>query len=416
MRNLSINILCIAALLCGSSCSQTTEPNVQPFILPRALTTAEIQLIEADNQFGFEIFKQLCSTDPDSELFISPVSISMALGMAYNGAATSTLSAMHQTLQFRSLTETEINQSYQSLIQLLRNLDPLVEFSIANSIWYRLDFTVLEAFLNTTRTFFYAEIRGMDFNRPDAADIINAWVSNQTRDKIKKIVDKPIDRNIVMFLINAMYFKGTWTYEFDPQMTYISSFQSTPEASLPCRMMKTQSRFNYFEDGNLQMVELPYSDGNFVMDILLPKSTSSVNALISSLNPDYWDNLLAQLETDSVHVELPKFKLEYYEKLNDALAALGMGIAFTDAADFSRITPGGGIFISEVRHKTYIDVNEEGTEAAAVTAIIFERSLISDPIIYMRIDHPFVFMIRERVSGSILFIGKIIYPKYQSSE
>ncbi|OQX92924.1 MAG: hypothetical protein B6D58_00405 [candidate division Zixibacteria bacterium 4484_95] len=377
---------------------------------PRELNAVESKLVKADNKFGFNIFKEIVNEDKDSNVFISPLSISMALAMTYNGADGNTKQAMASTLELSDLSITGMNESYQSMIELLMNLDPQVIFQIANSIWYRQEYDVEHDFVDLNRTHFNAEIRALDFNKPNSVNIINNWVDKNTNGKIKEIVQPPIDPQTVMYLINAIYFKGTWTYEFDKKDTRDDKFNLVNGSQVPCKMMVQEKRFRYFENDEFQAIDLPYGDKKFSMIIFLPKPKVDVNTLISMLDSEDFDIWLGRFSKRSGTLYLPKFKIEYGLSLNRALSALGMGIAFTDKADFTKINKRGGLFISEVKHKTFIEVNEEGTEAAAVTSVGMMKTSVGPTPFVMRLDRPFILMIRENHSRTILFMGKIMEP------
>jgi serpin B len=237
------------------------------------------------------------------------------------------------------------------------------------------------------------------------------WVEEETNGRIKELVGKPIDRLILMFLINAIYFKGTWTYEFDETETKDAWFYLPGGPRKRCKMMEQRGLFKYFENDTFQAIDLPYGDGDFSMTIFLPWWTD-VDSLITQFSQDnlgYWISCFA---SDSVDLYLPRFKLEWGQKLNDVLSGLGMGVAFGGSADFSKMYEGGGVWISEVKHKSFIEVNEEGTEAAAATVVVMAES--AEPMrLMIEINRPFLFMIRENVSGTILFIGKIVDPGYE---
>ncbi|MBC8236461.1 serpin family protein [bacterium] len=381
---------------------------------PSQLTLAERGLVGSDNKFGFKLFKEISREEQNENIFISPLSVAMALGMTYNGADGSTQKAMQETLELSGLTLQEINESYKSLIELLTNLDPKVKFQIANSIWYRELFPVGNEFIDINKTYFDAEVSGLDFSAPNASNIINGWVDEKTNGKIKKIVDDPINPLTMMFLINAIYFKGIWTYEFDESHTKDDMFTLPDGSKKPCQMMTQEGEFQYFENDDFQAIDLPYGDGDFRMTIFLPSIEKDVNSLIGELNQENWNRWISSFHKQELTLQLPKFTLEYEVKLNDVLGALGMEIAFNPSlADFTKMYKkeevGANLYISNVKHKTFVKVNEEGTEAAAVTSV--EMTLTSVPIkILMRIDRPFIFAIRESRSGTILFIGKNIEP------
>jgi serine protease inhibitor len=376
------------------------------------LTAAEKSLLKSDNKFGFKLFQEVVREEKDKNVFISPLSISMALGMTYNGANGSTQEAMKNTLELNGLTLQEVNESYQHLIKLFSELDPSVLFQIANSIWYRQSWTFEEDFIQLNKTYFDAVVSGLNFDDPHSADVINAWVNENTKGKITSIINPPIDPSMVMFLINAIYFKGTWTYQFDKNATREWPFLLPDNSTKPCQMMGQKSEFPYYENDDFQAVNLPYGKGDYCMIVFLPKWGKNVDSLIANLNQENFEVWLSEFHSDSGKVCLPKFILEYGLKLNDALKALGMSVAFDpDQADFTRMHPGAGLFISEVKHKTFVEVNEEGTEAAAVTSVGMELSALPPPLPFeIVMDRPFVFMIRENLSGAILFMGKIVEP------
>ncbi|MFB0516911.1 MAG: serpin family protein [Candidatus Neomarinimicrobiota bacterium] len=395
-------------------CSGPSEPTETDFsVLPRALTPEETQLAESSDRFGLKLFREMVRQQPDSNIFISPLSVSMALGMTANGADSTTFEAMRAALELSDMTEEESNAAYQSLTELLTSADPKVQMDIANSIWYRLGWIFKEDFYQRCREYFSAIVKGLNFNNPAAADTINAWVKENTQGKIEEIVDKPIDPAIVMFLINAIYFKGTWTYEFDPEETIDDQFTLPDGSRAACKMMTQEADLLYYSNDEFQMVNLPYGDGLFTMTVLLPRSEVHVDSLIADFTPENWGLWIGSLDTAAIHLQFPKFTLEYERELKKVLTALGMGIAFS-GADFSRmIEPAGLIWISKVKHKTFVRVDEEGSEAAAVTSVEMVWESAGSGLTSMRVDRPFIFVIRERTSGALLFMGKIVEPEWE---
>jgi len=313
---------------------------------------------------------------------------------------------MKGTLELGGLTNQEVNESYKSLIELLIELDSKVKFQIANSIWYRQGWTFEEVFFNQCLTYFNAEVSGLDFNDPNAKNTINGWVNDNTNGKIKEIVDI-INPEDVMFLINAIYFKGTWTYEFDVSKTKDDLFTLPDGSKKTCKMMVQKNDFQYFSNADFQAIDLPYGDGGFRMTVFLPRPEKNIDDFIAELGAENWGLWMNSFSEQKGTLELPRFKLEYKKKLNDVLNALGMGIAFNGQADFTKMYRLGGLFISRVKHRTFVEVNEEGTEAAAVTSVVvsYESAGFS-----MRVDRPFIFVIRENQSNTMLFIGKIVEP------
>lgn len=400
---LMICLLMFLSVYCDKDFSTTSIP--KPEI--RELTALEKTQVESSNKFGLKLFQKMVEVEPDTNLFISPLSVSLALGMTYNGAATTTEQAMHQTLEYGNLSNDEINEAYKNLMTMLLQLDPEVIFKIANSIWYRQNFEVLQSFIDVNKTYFDAEVNALDFNSPEAVEIINGWVKEKTHDKIEEIIDR-IDPLTVMFLINAIYFKGTWTYQFDPELTFDDEFHLSDDTVVPCKMMHQENDFQYSNNDTFEAIDLPYGNGQFSMTIILPHHGKSIDSLIAEITPEKWVQWMGTFSEKQLTLQMPKFTLEYELKLNDVLTAMGMGIAFSNDADFSGINGIGGLLISQVKHKTFLKVDEEGTEAAAVTMVEVGYTSMG-PI--MRVDRPFLCVIHEKESGTILFIGKIAHPR-----
>jgi serpin B len=380
--------------------------------LPRPLQPAEVAIAASSNAFAFQLFRAVNQSFADSNVFISPLSASMALGMALNGAATETHAEMRTALGLTSGTMAEINKGYQDLIELLRGLDPAVDFRIANSVWYRDTFgpAINPAFITTTQQFFDARVAGLDFNAPSAITTINDWVNASTNGKITKMVDA-IPPEIVMFLMNAIYFKGNWREQFDARRTTPRRFATRSGDSVTVQMMTRRGGFRMrrLSAGTLA-AELPYGGDAFVMTAILPPDNSDINSLVDVLTPQVLDVLTSEMDDPGMTLNFPKFRLAWEDEFNNELKSLGMQRAFIpDGADFTGLsqTLGRHLYISKVRQKTFVDVNEEGTEAAAVTSVDIGITSLPSTIDFNR---PFVFVIRERLSGTILFIGKIVRP------
>ncbi len=385
----------------------------QVFLLPhieveRPLSQQEKSLVATDNAFGIRLFQEINQTQADTNIFISPLSVSMALGMTYNGSAGTTEEAMRTTLGFGDMSKEEMNASYRSLIDLLQALDSSVIFEIANSIWSRAGFSVKQGFIDINRQFFDAEVQELNFSLPSAPGTINDWIADKTHGKIDNVITS-IPPETMMYVINAIYFLGFWRTQFDPNLTADESFAS-PVGSVPCRMMHLESRLRYYETDTFQAVDLPYGKDKYSMTAVLPKSGFAVDSLISYLTPEDLITLNTLFVEQDVILSFPKFKLEYEIELKDVLIALGMGVAFDPSyADFTQINSRGDLYISGVLHKTFVEVDEEGTEAAAVTVVELGRTSIGGK--RFSADHPFLFIIRDNHSGTILFIGKIVEPK-----
>jgi len=406
MNLLSEVLLAIAVLQCSNN------PTAADRVASRELTASEKLLVESNDRFGLKLFKEIVREEKDKNIFISPLSVSMALGMTYNGAAGTTREAMQKTLELSGLTIEEVNKSYKSLLELLSQLDPKVRFQVANSIWYRKGMSFEQEFIDLNKAYFDALVSELDFDDPKAAETINGWVDENTNGRITQIVDPPIDPMMVMFLINAIYFKGTWTYEFDKELTKDADFFLAGGSKSRCKLMTREGEFQYFENSDFQAIDLPYGDGDFTMIVFLPRMSKDIDSLIAEFSQENWNRWISGFSERKGTLELPRFTLKYELKLNDVLKALGMTIAFQPfAADFSNMYKGPeDLYISEVKHKTFVEVNEEGTEAAAGTSGGVAMTSVDPTVFWMRVDRPFVFAIRENKSQTLLFMGKIVEP------
>ena len=415
MRPTSRSLLLLAAAMLPLACAD--GPTRPPLItrLPRDLTAGESQLVAADNRFTFALFHQaVLRESPDANLFLSPLSVGMALGMTVNGAAGATRDSMLAALQLTGTSLDDVNRGYRGVIDLLRGLDPLVEFTLANSIWYRNTIQPGQPFLDAARTWFDAQVQALDFAAPSAVTTINDWVNEQTRGKIPTIVDE-IPDSVIMYLINAIYFKGSWTQRFDPALTRDAPFTLRGGTQVTARTMEHRDAAPalYTTDGGATVVDLPYGGHAFAMTIVLPPSAAGIDALAADLTQERWDAWMAALDSAEVVVVMPKFRLAFERLLNPYLEALGMGIAFRcGAADFTPLFPAAGTqtCITRVKHKTFVDVYEEGTEAAAVTSVEVGVTSVPAGPVRVVVDRPFLVAIRERFTGTILFLGRVTNP------
>jgi len=406
-------ILFAAIGLAAAQCREAPPTAPSPIThLPRELTAAEGRLVTADNRFAFKVFRQIAESVPaDSSLFVSPLSVAMALGMTYNGAAGATAQEMATALELDGFTLDELDTSYRSLIDLLRGLDGQVAFEIANSIWYREGWTFEQPFLDANRTYFDATVQSLDFASPTAARTINAWVSDRTRGRITSIVDDPLPSDDIMYLLNAIYFKGSWTQQFAKDRTQPAPFRLRDGSSATVQMMSTDKpaavRVSY-RDG-VTVLDLPYGGRAFSMTIVLPRSPAAIDSLAASLTEEQWSAWVTGLDSASLDVSLPKFGFAYDAGLKGVLSALGMPHAFCGPwpTDFTRMRAAGDACISRVKHKAFVDVNEEGTEAAAVTSVGVGVTSVGQRV---TVDRPFLFAIRENLSGTILFLGRMLDP------
>ncbi len=412
-------IICVAILTAALlSCEKTEKRMDLPpqGIKDLNLSVKTTEVIQADNDFGLALFRNALAGNEEDNILISPTSVALALAMTYNGAARETKTAMEEALRKQGFTPEEINQSYKSLVEALTTVDPGVQLQIANSIWYKKGFNVLPQFIQVNLDYYDAEVNSLKFDNPAAIEEINNWVDEKTKHKIDKIIEE-IPAEAVMYLINAMYFKGDWQNAFDKKNTSKGPFYTGDDSQVSVPFMKRQSDYPYMECDSFALVELPYGRGNFCMNVLLPQPGYSLSDLIPALTAENWESWLKRRHFEKLNLVLPRFTFSYENILNNELAAMGMGVAFTSQADFSGINGTGELVISKVIHKTYVDVNEEGTEAAAVTAVEMDLTAMppGEPVTF-RADRPFVFAIREVTTGAVLFIGIVQNPLTTENE
>jgi len=371
------------------------------------------RLVSANTRFGLKLYADVAKTSAGKNVFISPASVGLALAMTYNGAVGATKQAMERALEIQGMNHLELNKAYAALRQALENPDQKGQLNIANSLWAKKGVTFNPDFIQRNKQFYGAEVATLDFNNPSASSTINSWVADKTKGKIDKIVDN-IDPQSILFLINAIYFKGKWADEFDKARTKEEPFTNAAGQRKPHPMMHQSGKYNYYEAKNFQAVSIPYGGDRVSMYIFLPTAGSTLNQLQSELTSTNWDSWIKQFVKTQGDIAVPRFKVEYEIELNDALKALGMGIAFDpQRADFTGICQtSDNAFISRVKHKTFAEVNEEGTEAAAATSVEVTVTSAMRPqrSFRMIVDHPFFFAIRDNKTGTLLFMGSINDP------
>ncbi len=369
------------------------------------------KLLSGVNDFTFEIFKRTCANaDAGENVFISPFSVSMALSMLNNGAAGSTREAISSTLGFSDLEIDQINSAYRDVYQNLETLDPAVQLDVANSIWWdALGISPYDQFLDTNQLYYEAECSEEDFRNPATVDVINSWVSDNTDGKIEEILEE-ITPEEVMFLINAIYFKGLWKTPFDPDDTWESGFQTSDGEWLSVPMMSESgtSRAMYAGE-NYDAIELAYGDSLFTMTLLRPSDDISAEELAQGFSRTEWENLSQGLGSPFVaELSLPKLELDFEISYGEILSNMGMAEAFQSGANLTAIgTDCGPLKISKVLHKTYLKLDEEGTTAAAVTSVGVAVTSLPPSL---RFNKPFLMVLSEKESGAILFIGKVENP------
>jgi serpin B len=404
----------IVLALC-TFCSCQTDDSTGDEIKTIQVDEKSALLIEADNAFGLEMFQKIRKTSNEENIMISPLSISVAFAMAYNGADKDTKTEMEKAMKLNGLTTEQINNSYKMLIAALQSLDKDVVFEIANAIYYADGFSVKPDFLNINKTVYDAKVEKLNFGSPSAVKTINNWVAEKTHDKISKIIEQlnPLDR---MVLLNAIYFNGIWTNKFDEKGTHLLNFTKTSGSNIEIPMMKKEEKLDYTANSLFSAIRMPYGKGQYNMVVMLPGEGKNSQDLINSLSATNWNNWMKGFEIKNpVVVTMPRFKFAFETKLNSVLTEMGMIKAFQPKiANFSKISD-EDLYISSAVHKSYIDVNENGTEAAAVTSITFTTTSIGNepPKTYFTVDKPFVFAITEKDTDAILFLGEVQNPKYE---
>lgn len=401
MKNLSVLILII---IFASSCHDSSVgPENKPDL--RALTVEESQVAKGLNKFSFNLLKANQAQGSENS-FISPLSVSMALAMVLNGASEDTKQTILNTIDYADFSREDVNQAYKSLTSLLLSMDKKVELGIANSIWYNDTYTVNQDFASIMQQYYDAKVQSLNFQNSTSVNIINQWVENKTNKKIKDLINS-INRDEVMFLINTVYFKGDWTYQFDKSKTHKAPF-ATPEGVTTVDMMLSKgATINWFSNEALQLLDIPYGNEQFRFTIVLPHNADQLDEVINKLSGDELNSWLSQTDTVSVELELPRFTMKWKKDLKETLMEMGMRMSdFPNL--FEQPLP---LEISRVIHQTYLDINEEGSEAAAATAIGVQLTTAPAKPTRITVDKPFLFMIREKHTGVILFMGELVDPQ-----
>jgi len=372
------------------------------------------KLINSNNDFSLRLFRILNPHDRDGNIFISPVSVSFALGMTMNGSDGNTFDEMKTTLGFADFVLENINSTYADLIEELYNVSEGVEFNLANSIWFTDDLSLQSGFQSINKSYFDTKVEALDFGqKSECVNIVNKWVEDQTNEKIKDFTNE-LDFNSIMLLVNAIYFNADWKYQFDEDITEKLPFYLNDAGFTTCDMMSQKCKFKYIQNSELQAVELPYANENYAMIMIQPNNT--IDNYIEDFDRSRLNDILDNFKKDSVNLTIPKLEIEYEKELSDILKEMGIVDAFdANKADFSKMFNelAGGIYIKLVRQKSFINLDEKGTEAAAATVVVMDyKSAGGDDNneIYLTFNKPFIFLIREKRSESILFCGKVINP------
>jgi len=392
------------------SCEKdNSEPDLTPKMIE--LTAAAPIAISSSNEFGIELFARV-ALEENGNLMISPLSASTALTMLLNGCGGNTYDQLKTMLKYpQAFSLADINAAYKSLVSQLLDADPKVKLALANAVFYRIGFSVKPPFLAVMQNDFKAETEGLDFALPSALTTINKWANDNTNGKIPKVLDE-ISQDAVMFLMNALYFKGDWSYQFDKSKTSDRPFYPDNGSEVSVSTMNGEVGSKVVYGNNYRAIEMPYGRTNFTMIVIVPGD--NLQSFCSSFDDDLWTQLTSDLddidEFGKYNVFMPKFKFSWEKYLNDQLKSMGMADAFNPyVADLSGISD-ASIYVSFVKQNTFVEVDEKGTEAAAVTTIgIYETSMPPQPKQFI-IDKSFIFAIRERTSNTLLFIGQVLKP------
>ena len=398
----SLLLIILLVVGCANQNDQITPTptDAKPILLKAGMQNR----INQDNEFAFDLLKKTIAGFNQSNIFVSPLSVSIALGMAWNGANGQTKTEMETALKMSGMTVADINDYYKLMQTTLPTIDATIKLSIANSLWYRKGFPFQSDFLKINIDYFNAYVRELDFAQVWAKDTINNWCSKKTNKLIPTIVDN-ISSNMQMYLINAVYFKGIWRQKFETKNTIEANFTNELGNVVKVNMMSQTDTFPFAKDNYAKYLDMPYGNKAFSMTVVLPNEGKTIKDILGFLTPTNWNNTLSTMTKGEVIVKMPRFRVENKFKLNDVLKSMGMNMAFFETADFSNIST-QPLMISEVLHKTYVIVNEEGTEAAAVTSVgMMDTSM---PVINeFVVNKSFLYVIREKSTGVILFIGKM---------
>lgn len=393
-----------ASFLSCSDDKVDSKPNeVRPVIIPERIAAGT-------NDFAFDFFKNLQQAEsPAENLFVSPLSLHMALGMLLNGAENETAAEILKALKMEGVSMADLNKAYQTLLNDMPVADSKVSLGLANSVWYKNTFQVETDFTNVLKQSFNAEVTGLEFNKA-AIEKINKWASDKTNGKIKQVLDK-IDADAVMFLLNALYFKGDWAAKFDSKNTVDKPFHLQTGTDRNVKMMFTKSDFALSGSEKFTAVKLPYGNKQFEMTLLLPQNGSNITEVMNSITASQWSKIKSDTVRTGINLGLPRFSLEYSKNLNGILQKMGIDKAFVNSAQFGKISKATAVKVDFVKQDTYLGIDEKGTEAAAVTTIgIVVTSAGPEPrdVIF---DRPFGLIISEKTSNTILFMGRIMNPE-----
>lgn len=411
-RLLTPALAAVIALMMGSSLAFTGGRSGPE----KEQSKVDDRFIAANSKFAFKLYEQAVKHRGQKNLLISPTSVMLALAMTYNGAEGETRRAMADALSLQGISLEDVNRAAADLTAALSSTDPKVQLQIANSLWAKKAFTLKPAFVQRSKQYYAAEVTSLDFADPTAPETINSWVSRNTDGRIKEAVER-IESEVILFLINVIYFKGQWQYTFEKEKTKDDVFRLAGGRQKKLPMMFQSGKFLYQKGKDFQAVVLPYGTGQVNMFIFLPDENTPLEQFERNVTQENWEAWLRGFRLAPGELTLPRFKIEYAAKLNQMLKALGMAEAFDPTrADFSGLVESpqnNRVYISEVKHKAVAEVNEEGTVAAAATVVVVgvTSAQLPQENFVMKVDRPFFFAIRDNATGNVLFMGSVVDPE-----
>ena len=402
-------LLLLIVFFLGGCQKDSVQPGAEEPVL-RQLSLEEEELVNSINTFAFDLIRDQAEYRPQDNVFLSPYSINLALSMTLNGAASSTLEDLHRGLEHDIINPLEINRAYSELTPFLQQLDRRVDFTLATALWYDRQLHAQPRSQDILSAYYQANVSDLAFGRRKSPDIINKWVQEQTNDQITGLVDR-LDPNASMYVTSAVQFAGGWTVPFKEEDTAPGTFHLPNGTSITTDMMFTpEATYRFYEDEQKTIIDIPYGDQQYSMTLVMPQQQDSLLSLASTLNAVTFRQYLSRMDTLNSSLFVPKFAIEYQASLKPTLSRLGMGVAFSDSANFSQLFTDATapVPLSDVLHKAVITVNETGTEA--LTSTVTQASSVPTPSNSVHIDRSFLFFIRENHTGVIVFAGRLSHP------
>lgn len=397
------------AVLAGACQSDSVSPVAEEPVL-RELSVPESELVTSINTFAFDLMRDLAEHRPQDNVFLSPYSINLALSMTLNGAASTTLSSLHDGLDHEVISPREINKAYSELTPFLQQLDQQVDFTLATALWYDRRLRAQPLSEDILSAYYQAHVSDLAFGRRKSPDIINKWVKEQTNGHIEDFVEE-LDPNASMYVTSAVQFAGNWTIPFRKEKTTPGTFHLPDGTDMTTDMMvASRAQYRFFQDERKTMVDIPYGNQQYSMTLLMPHQHDSLLSLVRDLDAASFRGYLMQMDTVHSNLYLPRFTIDYQASLKPTLSRLGMGVAFSDSANFNRlfVDPATPVPLSDVLHRAVITVNETGTEA--ITSTVTQARGVGTTTNSVHVDRSFLFFIRENHSGVIVFAGSLNHP------